>query len=112
MCNCNNRIHRLETVTNNGTNVILTVTNSTNISNKECFELVLCGRNIDDFVTGAPIPVLVNINGADVALLNKYSEPVMSNRVPRRSQGAYVVPTSGSPYVILFTTPYCKCYAQ
>jgi hypothetical protein len=32
--------------------------------------------------------------------------------VPCRSRGAYVVPTTGTPYVILFDTPPCKCYAQ
>ena len=37
MCNCNNKIHCLETVTVTDTNVVLTVTNSTNISSLECF---------------------------------------------------------------------------
>lgn len=111
MCNCNNKTHKLETVTNTGTNVSLTVTNSTNISSLDCFELVLGCKCINDFVIGVPLPVQIVVNGTAVSLLNKYSLPILSNRVPRRSQGAYVVPESGSPYVILFTTPCCKCDA-
>lgn len=111
MCNCKNKTHKLETVTVTDTNVALNVTNSNNISSLDCFELVLGCKCVDDFVTDAPLPVQVIVNGTAVSLLNKYSLPVLSNRVPKRSQGAYVVPPSGTPYVILFTTPYCKCNA-
>lgn len=67
---------------------------------------------VSDLVSGAPLPVQINVNGTAVALLNKYSLTVLSNRVPRRSRGAYVVPEGGTPYVILFDTPCCKCNAQ
>lgn len=112
MCNCNNKIHCLETVTVTDTNVVLTVTNSTNISSLECFHFNAGCKCISDFVTGSPLPVQITVNGTAVALLNKYSLPILSNRVPRRAKGAYVVPETGSPYVILFTTPCCKCNAQ
>ena len=36
-CNCNNKIHCVETITVTDTNVALTVTNSTNISSLDCF---------------------------------------------------------------------------
>lgn len=113
MCNCNNKIHCLETVTTTDTNVILTVTNSTNISSLDCFNFNAGCKTISDFVAGTPLPVQITVNGTAVSLLNKYSLPILSNRVPRRSRGAYVVPTGGgTPYVILFDTPCCKCNAQ
>lgn len=110
-CNCNNKNHCLEKVVITEKNVALTVTDSTNISNLECFNLIV-NKCISDFVTGAPLPVQIVVNGTAVSLLNKYSLPVLSNKIPRRSKGAYVVPTSGTPYVILFTTPGCKCNAR
>ena len=112
MCNCNNKIHCLETVTVTDTNVALTVTNSTNISSLECFHFNAGCKCISDFVTGSPLPVQIIVNGTAVSLLNKYSLPILSNRVPRRAKGAYVVPDDGTPYVILFTTPCCKCNAK
>lgn len=111
MCNCNSKNHYLQTVTVTDTNVALTVTNSTNISSLDCFNFIEGCKKIRDFVTGSPLPVQIVVNGTAVSLLNKYSLPILSNRVPRRSRGAYVVPTSGTPYVILFDTPYCKCNA-
>lgn len=112
MCKCNIN-HCLETVTVTETNVALTVTNSNNISSLDCFNLIIgdC-KSVSDFVTGSPLPVQIVVNGVAVSLLNKYSLPVLSNRVPRRAKGAYVVPTGGTPYVILFTTPCCKCNAK
>ena len=112
MCNCNNKIHCLETVTVTDTNVALTVTNSTNIRSLECFHFNAGCKCISDFVTGSPLPVQIIVNGTAVSLLNKYSLPILSNRVPRRAKGAYVVPDGGTPYVILFTTPCCKCNAK
>ena len=111
-CNCNNHNHCLETATSNGTNVILTVSNSNNISSLDCFNFSTGCKCVSDVVTGAPLPVQITVNGTAVSLLNKYSLPILSNRVPRRSRGAYVVPTTGDPYVILFDTPCCKCNAQ
>lgn len=108
MCNCTKIC--VETVTATATNVVLTATNSTNISSLECLNFgVPCNKNISDSVTTEPLPVQITINGTAVALLNKYSLPILSNRVPRRAKGAYVVPATGTPFVILFTTPYCKC---
>lgn len=110
MCNCKKIC--VETVTATDTNVVLTATNSTNISSLECLNFgVPCSKNITDVVTGEPLPVQITINGTAVSLLNKYSLPILSNKVPRRAKGAYVVPATGSPFVILFTTPYCKCDA-
>lgn len=112
-CNCNNNKHCLETATSNGTNVVLTVSDSNNISSLDCFYFATGCKCVSDVVTGAPLPVQIIVNGTAVSLLNKYSLPILSNRVPRRSRGAYVVPTGGgTPYVILFDTPCCKCNAQ
>ena len=62
-------------------------------------------RTISDVVTGTPLPVQITINGVAVDLLNRFALPILSNRVPRRALGTYVVPTTGDPYVILHTTP-------
>ncbi len=109
MNNCNKTCHKVQTVTTTDTNVVLTVTNSTNISSLDCFNFSRDCKSISDVVTGSPLPVQIIVNGVAVSLLNKYSLPILSNRVPYRSRGAYVVPSSGTPYVILFDTPYCKC---
>lgn len=109
-CNCNKHKHVLESVAVTETNVVLTVSNSTNIGSLDNFELVIpCCKSVSDF-TGEPLPVQINVNGEAVNLYNKYSLPILSNRVPRRAKGAYVV-SSGVGYVILFTTPYCKANA-
>lgn len=111
MCNCADKTHYLETVAVTDSNVTLTVTNSTDISSLDCFTFKTGCKSVSDVVNGSPLPVLISVNGTPVSLYNKYSLPILSNRVPRRSRGAYVVPTSGSPYVILFDTPICKCNA-
>lgn len=112
-CNCNNKKHVVSNIAATTTNVALTVTNSTNISSLDCFELIVpCNKSVAEVVTGTPLPVQIIVNGVAVSLLNKYSLPILSNKVPRRSKGAYVVPTSGTGYVILFTTPCCKCNAN
>lgn len=109
---CNNRnILTLQTVTVTDTNMALSVTNSTDRSTLDNFLFKTGCTSVANRITGTPLPVQMIINGTAVSVLNKYSLPVLSNRVPRRSRGAYVVPTSGTPYVILFDTPYCKCNA-
>lgn len=112
MCNCNCEVELcLQTVTASSSNVVLTTTNSTNLSSLQCITFKTGCKSVSDTVTGAPVPVQITINGTAVALNNKYNLPIFSNRVPRRSKGAYVVPSTGSPYVILFNTPCCKCNA-
>ena len=109
MCNC--RKFCVETITTTDTNVVLTASNATNISSLECINFgVPYDKNVSDVVTGSPLPVQITVNGTAVSLFNKYSLPILSNRVPRRSRGAYVA-EGGTPYVILFDTPHCKCNA-
>lgn len=110
MCNCNKSCHKVQTVTTTDTNVVLTVSDSTNISSLDCFNFSAGCKSISDVVTGTPLPVQIIVNGVAVSLLNKYSLPILSNRVPCRSRGAYVAVDGGTPYVILFDTPCCKCY--
>ena len=109
MCNCNT--HRVVTATYNGTNVALTLTNSTDIGNKEAFNIAVY-KPISSLVTGAPVPVVANINGvATVPLRDAYGLPLMSNKVPRGiTCGTYIVDNSEETpdiYVILKT----PCYA-
>ena len=62
MCNCRcNNTHRVLTVTFNGTNVALTFTDSTDIGSKEPFNIAVY-KPISSTVTGAPVPVVANIN--------------------------------------------------
>lgn len=106
MCKCS---HRVETITVNDTNVVLTVSNSTNIGNYAKFDFYFpkC-KSLRRLVTGEPLAVLINVNGENVPLYNRYSIALLSDRVPRRSCGTYIVPESGSAYVILHNTPFCK----
>ena len=115
-CNCNPYFHKVTNLTSVGegeqTGVSMTITNDTNISNLDYFELVLC-VNPNSVVTGAPVPYDITVNGESVNLVNKYSLPIYTNRLSTRKKyyGSYVVPASGSAYVILFNTPDCPCKA-
>lgn len=90
----------------------MTITNDSNISSLERFYLVLA-RNPYSVITGDPVPFQVNVNGTNVALLNKYALPIYSNRLSMRRVyvGSYVVPEEGDPYVILWNTPNNPAYA-
>ena len=106
---CNN-IHRVVTVTNTGTTIELTLTDSTNIGDMEPFNLV-CRKPISALVTGEPIPVVAVINGvATVPLKDVYGQPLMSNVVPLGlTCGKYIIDNSGetpAPYVWLKTPRY------
>ena len=104
MCNCNRFDHRVYNITSNGTNLILSVSNSTNIGANERFVFYFprCSKTIKSVVTGAPLPVLVNVNGANVQVLDSNEQAVLSYNVPRRSDGRYIVPETGEPYIQLF----------
>lgn len=112
MCNCQScqNVHYVTSVTDNTSNLELTVTNSSDIGSLDPFILIM-NKNVS--VPTAPIPTTVNVNGVSVPLYNKYSIQIQSNRIPRRAVGAYVSPQEETeePYVILFTTPYCRCNA-
>jgi hypothetical protein len=104
-CKCS---HVVETITATATNLVLTVSESTNISNYEPFNFYFPKfRDIQSVVTGDPLPVQINVNGVAVDVLNRFGEPLQSNRVPRRSKGTYIIPETGAPYVILHNTPFC-----
>ena len=112
VCLCNNLTHRVVTVTNSGTAIELTVTDSTNIGDKEIFNLIVC-KPISALVTGDPIPVTATINGvAGVPLKNALGEPLLSNVVPwGKTYGRFIMggatTTAADSYVILKT----PCYA-
>lgn len=112
-CNCNPYFHKVTALTAGASSVEMTVTNSTNISNLDYFELVLC-VNPNTVVTGEPVPYTININGTAVPLLNKYSLPINTNRLQCRKRycGAFVEgATVASSYVILWNTPDCAQFA-
>jgi len=103
-----NFTHRVETISATATNVVLTVSDGTNISDYEPFNFYFpCYQSIRSVVVGDPLLVQINVNGVAVDVLNRFGQPLESNRVPRRSKGTYVVPETGDPYVILHNTPFC-----
>lgn len=103
-CYCKHA-HRVFEVTATDTNLVLLVSNSTNIGNGERFTFYFpksMRGAIGAVITGAPLPVLINVNGVNVQLIDSNNQAVNSNEVPRRSDGVYVVPTTGEPFVKLF----------
>jgi len=108
-CNCSPYFHKATALSTAG---LLTVTNDTNISNLDPFILVLC-INPDTIITTAPVNYTMTINGATVNVLNRYGLPITTDRLlPRRRYlGRYIVPATGTPYVILMDTPRNIAYA-
>ena len=111
-CNCNPNFHKTLSLTQSGGNLVATLSNGTNISSLDYFELVVC-QNPSNVITGNPLPYKLVVNGAEVSLLNKYALPIYSDRLKTRKRyfGSYVVPATGEPYVILWNTPNCPWYA-
>ena len=105
--------HKVTALTASETAVNMTITNPTNISDLDCFELILC-VNPSTVVTGDPLPYTVTVNGTAVNLLNNLSLPVYTSRLKPRKRyyGRYVVPTTGDPYVILLNTPCDPRFAR
>ena len=99
--------HLVETVVNAGTTLQLNTTNDTNISNMTPYYFKRTAEISS--ITEGPIPVTVGVNGIQVTLENKYGEQILSDAVPRRAVGMYIAPETGTPYVILLTTPCRRC---
>ena len=111
VCNCSN-FHRVTGLAAGDDQVTMTISNGTNISSLDPFELILC-LNPNTVVTGAPVPYKITVNGAEADLVNKYSLPIYTDRLRMRKRyyGSYVAPAEGTPYVILWNTPNCPRYA-
>ena len=111
-CNYNPYFHKGTALTAGDSAVEITITNSTNISDLDHFEFVLC-VNPNTVVTGEPLPYTINVNGVAVPLYNKYSLPINTNRLcPRKKYIGAFVDDGGDGYVILFNTPDCARYAR
>ena len=108
-CNCNQNLHKSVSLDATG---LLTVTNPTNIANLMPFDLLLC-TNPDPIITGAPVNYTITINGATAELHNRYGLPISTDhlRTRRVYHGRYIVPATGTPYVILLDTPCDIAYA-
>ena len=109
-CFCNNpNFHKSIALTADG---VLTVTNPNNVANLDPFFFVLtiCPNTV---ITGAPVNYTVTINGAAVALLNRFGLPISTDRLKTRKiyYGNYIVPATGAPYIILLDTPCNIAYA-
>lgn len=98
--------HRVVTVTNTGTTIELALTDSTNIGNKETFNIICC-KPVSALVTTAPIPVTAVINGAAVPVRDIYGQPLLSNVVPwGLTCGKYIIGDDDTTYVWLKTPRY------
>lgn len=111
-CQCTN-IHKVTSLEATADDVVMSITNSTNLSSLDFFDLVLC-VNPNTVVTGAPLPYKILVNGEEVGLYNKYSLPIYTNRLHTRKRyhGAYVSEPDSGSYVILWDTPKCPVYAR
>ena len=107
-CNCN--LHRATSMTTGG---LLTVTNANNIANLMPFDLVLC-LNPNAVILGAPVDFTLTVNGATAELKNRLGLPISTDHLQsrKRYKGYYVVPETGTPYVILLNTPCDIAYAM
>ena len=108
-CNCQN-LHRATSMTTGG---LLTVTNANNIANLMPFDLVLC-LNPSAVILGAPVDFTLTVNGATAELKNRLGLPISTDHLQsrKRYKGYYVVPETGTPYVILLNTPCDIAYAM
>lgn len=108
-CMCNPNVHKATALTTAG---VLTVTNPNNIANLDPFILILC-INPNNIITTAPVNYTMVINGATADLKNRFGLPISTDRLcPRKAyHGYYVVPATGTPYVILQDTPCNPAYA-
>lgn len=112
---CCPHFHRSTALAQTDGNLIVTVSNSTNIASKDRFCFVLCQRP-STVVTGDPIPVQMNINGVNVPVYNKYAIQMTSRELEsfyrcRRLPlcGFYVVNGENS-YIIFNEVPRtCGC---
>lgn len=111
--NCDRFLHKVTSLTATATAVNMTITNPTNVSDLDKFNLILC-VNPDSVVTGEPLPYTITVNGAAVELQNKYGLPIYTSRLKTRKPycGRYIVPATGDPYVILLDTPDCTQFAR
>ena len=109
VCCCNPNLHVVTGLTAAG---VMTVTNPTNVSNLDPFFLVL-SVNPNTIVTGAPVNYTITINDATANLLNRFGLPITTDRLRMRKRymGYYIVPATGTPYVILLDTPSRISYA-
>jgi hypothetical protein len=112
VCNCNFSLNNpfVHWVISDGstvsaTAVELAVTNSTNIADHAEFHF-RANNNVINLasVTGAPVPVTININSTAIQLWDKFGEQILSNQIPKRAFG-YVSLESPTPHVILLNTP-------
>lgn len=110
VCNFYNNNPLAHWVVSDGTTVSATavelaVSNSTNIADHEPFYFRANNNVINlSAVTGAPVPVTININSTAIQLWDKYGEQILSNQIPKRAFG-FVSLESTTPHVILLNTP-------
>lgn len=111
--NCCQFFHKSTALTETDGNLVVTVTNPTNIASEDRFCFVLCQKP-SSVVTGDPIPVTMTINGANVPVFNKFSVQMNSRELERyyrcgKLMKGYFVTNADQSYVIFNEIPKCKC---
>ena len=113
-CNCNCNKHMVNGMSYTpDSSLVLTSTNSTNISSLDEYNFFLpCNQNPSTVVTGNPVSVYLTINGVNYPLYNKYHLPVLSNYLRRRKlYKAWFVNNGTTGWVELQYLPCCKAHA-
>lgn len=91
------------------TSLTVATTNSTNIVSKQPFCFVIRQR-VSDVVTGAPVPVIMTVNGTAANLYDKYHLPMTSDKLKCRvPYTGWYVNDGTNAWVELAEFPFCNC---
>lgn len=115
-CNSCKYFHKVSGMTYTAnTSLVLTTTNSTNISSLDDYCFVFpCSQNPSSVVSGSPVQVYITVNGGNYQLFNKYHLPVYSNHLQRKKlyKAWFVTSNDGTTsWIELKEYPKCKCNA-
>ncbi len=117
MTNCNTcpRFHIISNaVYTADTSLVLTVTNSTNVSNRQRFCLCV-NKNISNIVTGTPVQVYININGVNQPVYTKYGNayPLFSDLLAKYYRSGRIIKgyfvNNGTTTYVITDIPHCDC---
>lgn len=92
-------VYKSSSITSNGTNAIITTNPVIPATDKSPFKLILCHTP-----TNTGLPVLINVNGNNVALVDRYGEAVADTALKSRCVyiASYVASTKE---VVLLNSP-------
>lgn len=91
-----------------GTNLVLTFSNEPTFSSTRCFRFVVCPNIVNPATTPLPVVVNMSVSGAtaQVALWDKYGNPVYSNTLKRGCEYFGYMGNGTTNHVVVYNTPY------